>query len=86
MKRHSLTIFALFALSFTAQSQAPYADILRSIEANNLTIQSAGRSVDVANAEARTGLNPADPEVEFGYLWSKPSPNGPRKDVSVTQS
>ena len=31
------------------------------------------------------GLTPSDPEVEFGYLWSRPAAGGNRKDVSLTQ-
>ena len=34
----------------------------------------------------KTGLTPANPEVEFGYLWGSPAVNGNRKDVSLQQT
>lgn len=83
------SIIALIALSLSSMpvvASSPYSDILQSIEHNNPTLSSAAKSADATKAEARTGLNPADPEVEFGYLWAKPNDNGPRKDVSVSQS
>ena len=60
--------------------------ILSAIESNNSTLKAVRAEVDADKAEARTGLTPADPEVELGYLWGTPKEQGNRIDINVTQT
>lgn len=65
-------------------AQDIYTRALNEIERNN-TLISLHRSAYEANAaECRTSLTPANPEIEFGYLWGGVE-TGNRKDVSITQ-
>lgn len=75
---------ALMALA-PAWSQDVYAPVLLQVEQGSSTLQALKGQMEARQAAARTGLTPADPEVEFGYLWGHPASGGHRKDVSVTQ-
>jgi len=84
MKR--LYIIAALLL-FPALSWAQnYGDVLSQIEQNNPVLKALQAEAAARAQEARTGLAPADPEVEAGYLWGKPSDTGNRVDLNVTQS
>lgn len=61
-----------------------YTPVLDEIAANSLLLQVYGRECEAALADNATGLTPANPEVEFGYLWGNRE-TGNRKDVSVSQ-
>lgn len=83
MKRHILIIFAICS-SFGAYAQDIYRPILEEIATNCREIRVYEREHDATVAENATGMTPANPEVEFGYLWGNKL-TGNRKDVSVTQ-
>ena len=83
------TIYSMFLLIGTAIScigQVPSPDtLMKKVLENNKTLQVARESYRVAILEAGTGNTPPDPEVEFGYLFGKPSEMGNRVDFSVSQ-
>lgn len=83
MRLHIITLLATLWCA-TASAQDPYAPLLEEIARNSREIKLAGREYESAVAENATGLTPADPEVEFGYLWGNRD-TGNRKDVSVSQ-
>jgi outer membrane protein TolC len=71
----------------SAQGQKSTIDaVLRSVEANSTTLQALKQQAEAQKLTNRTGIYPANPEVEFGYLWGNPSSTGNRTDFSVTQS
>ena len=83
------TIFSLFLVMGTLISiwaQVPSPDtLIKKVLENNRTLKVARESYQVAILEAGTGNTPPDPEVEFGYLFGKPSDMGNRLDFSVSQ-
>ena len=69
-----------------ATKQDVYAPILQQIEQNSLTLDALKKQAEARKTGNRTGLTPANPEVEFGYLWGNPVAIGNRKDISVRQT
>ncbi len=59
--------------------------LMKQVLENNRTLKVARESYQVAILEAGTGNTPPDPEIEFGYLFGKPSEMGNRLDFSITQ-
>jgi outer membrane protein TolC len=72
-------------LSVTGQ-ESVYDNFLRSIDENNTLLKALREEAQAQKLANRTGLTPDDPEVEFNYLWGKPSDIGRRKDFAVSQS
>lgn len=61
-------------------------EILSSIQQNNPTLVSLSAARDAAKLEAKTGLAPSDPNVDFNYFWETKAPQGHRVNVGVSQS
>jgi len=77
----------LFCLPLSwLKSQYALNSILESVEMNNTTLKAYREKAGADKIGNRTGINMANPEVEFGYLWGSPSEEGKRVDLSVTQS
>ncbi len=72
------------AIFTMAQTSAPDS-LMKEVLENNRTLRVARESYHVALLKAGTGNTPPDPEVEFGYLFGKPSELGNRIDFSVSQ-
>lgn len=70
----------------SAYAQGDGEQIVESIRQNNTTLNALREKAAVDKIGNRTGINPDNPEVEFGYLWGSPSGIGDRKDLSVTQT
>ena len=83
------TIFSMFLIAGTTifcQAQIPSSDtLMKKVLENNKSLRVAREFYQVAILEAGTGNKPPDPEVEFGYLFGKPSEMGNRIDFSVSQ-
>ena len=60
--------------------------ILGSIEENNITLKARRETSEAQKLENKTGIYLQDPEVNFGYLWGKPTSLGNQKDFSVSQT
>lgn len=86
MKRKILSLIALVLMCQVAVAQDAFAPILSAIEQNNTTLRALREQMDAEKLGNKTGLTPANPEVEFGYLWGTPAANGNRKDVSIRQT
>ena len=85
MKRISIIIaFLSFGLTVTAQSG--YDAVLQQIETNSTSLSALRNQVEAQKLGNHTGIYPANPEVEFNYLWGSPSVIGNRYDINVTQS
>lgn len=85
MKRFIFCISALW-LSVSVFCQDIYTPILEQIEQNSTTLSALQELMKSQKLSNKTGLTPADPEVEFGYLWGSPIAIGNKKDVSVSQT
>lgn len=60
--------------------------ILQTIEQNNTTLKALRLRAEADKTGNHTGINMANPEVEFGYLWGDKDADGNRHDLSVSQS
>ena len=86
MRKTPPLLLTLLLASSVATAQSPYDTVLRQIEQNSVTLEALRADAEARRAQSRTGLAPADPEVEFGYLWGRPAAGGDRKDISVRQT
>lgn len=84
MKRIICVLVAAGAV-LAASAQDIYKNVLQSVEEGSTTLRALHEQALARKAENHTGLTPADPEVEFGYLWAHPSAGGNRKDVAFSQ-
>ncbi|NDV94031.1 TolC family protein [Dysgonomonas sp. 521] len=84
MKR--ILYILLLALAINVQAQHSFDSVLREIEANNTTLKAYREKANADKIGNKTGINMANPEVEFGYLWGSPSGIGHKIDLNVTQS
>lgn len=85
MKKTIYTIL-LSGFLFTTYAQQGSEIIIESIRQNNTTLNALREKASAEKIGNKTGINPENPEVEFGYLWSSPTEDGNRKDLSITQS
>lgn len=76
----------LSVLALSAQAQVSFDNVLKEIEMNNTTLKTYREKANADKIGNKTGINMANPEVEFGYLWGSPSGEGNRVDLNVTQS
>lgn len=67
-------------------SAQDWATILPAIERNNKSLQALRQEVEAEKAANHVGIAPANPEVEFSYLWGHGAEEGSRMDLSVSQS
>lgn len=84
MKPRILILLAATAIANTLSARNDYDRALESIALNNPTVAAYAAHAAAEAASASTGLAPANPEVELGYLWGEPGV-GNRKDISVSQ-
>lgn len=76
----------LLILSVSASGFAQEADsLMKQVLENNRQLVVAREAYQLALLEAGIGNTPPDPEVEFGYLFGKPSDLGRRVDFGVSQ-
>ncbi|MGN1256298.1 MAG: TolC family protein [Bacteroidaceae bacterium] len=88
MKNDIKKIVCMFCIVMIAQSahaQDIYTNVLREVEEGSTLLRALNEQMRAQQAGNHVGLSPSDPELEFGYLWSRPAAGGNRKDVSVTQ-
>ena len=81
------SFFILCSLFFVPYAYAQdWSSILPEIERNNKSLQALRQEVEAEKQANHTGIAPANPEVEFSYLWGHGTEEGNRMDVSVSQS
>ncbi len=85
MKKIIISILFVSAI-FTAQALNEYKAVLQQIEENNTTLSALRQQTEAQKLGNRTGLTPANPEIEFNYLWGNRYAIGDRTDFSVTQT
>jgi cobalt-zinc-cadmium efflux system outer membrane protein len=85
MKTRIITLLCL-AFGMMASAEAQEADtLMKLVLEENRELKVARESYQVSILKAGTGNTPPDPEVEFAYLYGKPSEVGNRIDFGVTQ-
>ena len=82
MKNLIITSFFLCCV-FLTRAQGT---ILEHIEQNNTVLSALREQMNAEKITNKTGLNPENPEVGFGYLWGNNKEIGNRTNVEVTQS
>lgn len=80
--------FSLVIAMFIGVGNNAYAieSALDSIEVNNTTLKALREQNEALTLSNMTGLNLADPEVEFTYMWGQPSDVPNKIGVGVSQS
>ena len=86
MRKKLLSIVAVWLVALSASGQDIYLPVLQQIEQNSTTLNALKEQLEAQKIGNKTGLTPANPEVEFGCLWGSPAVNGNRKDVSLQQT
>ena len=86
MRKKLLSIVAVWLVTLSASGQDIYLPVLQQIEQNSTTLNALKEQLEAQKIGNKTGLTPANPEVECGYLWGSPAVNGNRKDVSLQQT
>jgi outer membrane protein, heavy metal efflux system len=85
MKTPFILFFCLaFGTMKTAVAQEPDS-LMKLVLEHNRSLNVAREGLQVAILKAGSGITPPDPEVEFGYLFGKPSDMGNRVDFGITQ-
>ena len=81
--------FLAAALAFTSlhvSSQASLDSLLTAVLQNNRIIIGSAQYLENKRIASRTNLYPANPQLEFGHLWSSPSDIGNRTDFALSQT
>ncbi len=87
MNKIRKSFFVLYSLLLIPYSYSQdWSSILPAIEQNNKSLQALRREVEAEKAANHVGIAPANPEVEFSYLWGHGAEEGSRMDLSVSQS
>jgi len=85
MKTQVIIVLCL-AFGIIASTEAQNADtLMKLVLEQNRELRVAREAYHVSILEAGTGNTPPDPEVEFGYLFGKPTELGHRIDFGITQ-
>ncbi len=85
MKRILASIFVLL-FTHVAAGQDIYSPVLQQIEKNSTTLAALKKQASANKLGNHTGIAPANPEVEFGHAWGRPSDMGTRMELSVKQA
>lgn len=86
MKKQTIIIISILAISTNLWAQNPIDEILNQIEKNNTTLSALRKSVDAEKIGNKTGIYLSNPEVEFAYLWGSPTVIGNQTNISIKQS
>ncbi|MBQ9865076.1 MAG: TolC family protein [Bacteroidales bacterium] len=81
-----ILLFVVAALPASLVAQPHYAQVLKDLEAKNLTLHAAAKQAEAQQHAAHVGLLLENPDIEAAYYWGDPSENGVRWDFSVSQS
>ena len=84
MKTIYLSLITILAAT-TVNAQTSVDSVLNAVQVNNKAIQSNQKYWEARKAEAKTGLTPYDPQVEYDYLFGSPAGAGNQRDFSITQ-
>lgn len=83
-KKIIILILGVAGVSFHLRGGIP--EVLRSVEANNLTLQARRHSADAGSYEARMGNSLDDLSVSYSHLWGEDAAAGRTGELEVSQS
>jgi hypothetical protein len=81
MKKYLFILSVFYASCIYAQQS-----VLEQIEQNNTVLSALRKQAEAEKTGNKTGIYPANPEVEFHYLWGNRPETGNRIDFSASQS
>ena len=76
----------LLCIGIDGNSQSSLDSFISNVSENSKSLISARQFYEAEIIGARTGNSPANPEIEYAYLWGTPETIGDRIDFGVTQS
>ena len=85
MKKLYLILSFAILPAVTLSAQDIYAPVLQQVEQGSSRLAALRDVMEAERLSYRTGLAPADPVVDGGYLFGSPSTIGVRKDLSIRQ-
>jgi len=86
MKNKILLLFGFFVISNTCLQAQSYEELIDDIRSNNLEIKANQQWKDSEDLLLRTGLNPSDPELEYGYYPGSVPDMGNKTTFEVNQA
>lgn len=87
MKTKIQTLILLLSLTAAPLlAQDIYTPVLRQIEQNSKKLKTLQRQYEAQKISNKTGLTPANPEVEWGYFRGRPAELGVRQEIIVKQT
>lgn len=86
MKRiiYIIALSGMFCINGSAQNS--FYGLLQKIEENNTTLKAYREQTNANKIGNKTGINMANPEVEFAYLWGSPNAASHRTNLDISQS
>lgn len=84
MKNLTILLLALL-FAFTGSAQNTFSDFLKSVESNNLQLKSYRELATSRKIEAKTGLTPENPEIEFEYMPGDVAGMGTMTTTKISQ-
>ena len=85
MKRLIIILVLALLPVIPAVAQDIYTPVLEQVEAGSTRLKALREVMEAEKLSYKTGLAPADPVVDGGYLIGEPSSIGNRKDISIRQ-
>ncbi len=79
-------LITLLLAGKTMMAQTGPDNFLQAVEQNNKELQAASDLLEARDLSSRTGLNPSDPVVAYGYYPGRPSEIGLKQTWEVSQS
>ncbi len=79
-------IIGFIILCTISQGQNSIPELLQTIELNNKTLKALRAQTDALKLSNRTGLNPANPEIEYIYQWGNTGELGNKQEFHIRQS
>ncbi len=87
MKKNHIGLGVLLGCALAANAQQDgLTRVLQAVDSNNTALRALRASTDAISMANLTGLNPADPQVQFNYLGISPGISRMRRDFNVTQT
>jgi outer membrane protein TolC len=80
-----ITFSTALLISVAAGAQNSIADVLRSVEQNNLELKANERQVAAQRAEDKTDNNLPDPTVSYEHVWQQKNTSETVGELTVTQ-
>ena len=85
-RRIAFSIIIMLGMAPGLHAQASLDTLLNRVNKGNTDLIAARTLLQSQVLDARTGLTPDNPEVDFAYLWGTPDALGTRTDFAVSQS